>query len=105
MAPVLVKAILLLTAMFEIPEANFNLNKCPNTRIAVFLFPPVMVTGSLTAIPKIISPSEPVNFLTVGFVVSEDTLGCFGAKVGSGFCGQFFIVDRKSTRLNSSHSV
>ena len=71
MAPVLVKAILLLTAMFEIPLANFNLNKWPNTRIAVFLLPPVMVTGSLTAIPKMISPSEPVNFLTVGCPISE----------------------------------
>ena len=71
MAPVLVKAILLLTAMFDIPLANFNLNKCPNTRIAVFLFPPVIVTGSLTAMPKMISPSAPANFLTVGFPMSE----------------------------------
>ena len=30
-APVLLKAILSLTAMFDNPLANFNLNKCPNT--------------------------------------------------------------------------
>ena len=39
--------------------------------MAVFLFPPVMVTGSLTAIPNMISPSAAVYFLTVGFPISE----------------------------------
>ena len=71
MAPVLVKAILSLTAMFDKPLANFNLNKCPNTNIAVFLLPPVIVIGSLTAMPKMISPSSAVYFLTVGFPISE----------------------------------
>lgn len=71
MAPVLVKAILSLTLMFDNPLANFNLNKWPNTKIAVFLFPPVIVIGSLTAMPNMISPSAAVYFLTVGFPISE----------------------------------
>jgi len=48
-------AILSLTLMFDNPSVSFNLNKCPSTRMAVFLFPPVIVTGLLTAIPRIIS--------------------------------------------------
>lgn len=48
-------AILSLTLMFDNPPASFNLNKCPSIRMAVFLFPPVIVTGLLTAIPRIIS--------------------------------------------------
>lgn len=64
-------AILSLTLMFDNPPASFNLNKCPSTRIAVFLFPPVIVTGLLTAIPRIISWFSFVYFLTVGFPMSE----------------------------------
>ena len=59
-----------LTAILVNPEASFNLNMT-NTNIAVFLRPPVIVTGSLTAIPKMISSPSSVNFLTVGLPISE----------------------------------
>ncbi len=69
--PVDVKAILSLTLMFDNPDASFNLNRCPSTRTAVFLLPPVIVTGSLTATPKMISVFSSVYFLTVDFPISE----------------------------------